>query len=92
MKEVCIHGHFYQPTRVNPWTDQVEAQPSAAPFANWNERIHAECYAPNASAQLLGDGITRAARNNYSSITFDFGPTLLPVSYTHLTLPTKRIV
>ena len=77
MKEVCIHGHFYQPTRVNPWTDQVEAQPSAAPFANWNERIHAECYAPNASAQLLGDGITRAARNNYSSITFDFGPTLL---------------
>ncbi len=77
MKEICIHGHFYQPTRENPWTGVVEEQPSAAPFPNWNERISAECYAPNMAAQLCDDVITRAVRNNYASLTFDFGPTLL---------------
>lgn len=62
---ICIHGHFYQPSRENPWLNEIEAQPSAAPFHNWNERITEECYAPNA-------GVT-----NYSRISFDFGPTLL---------------
>jgi len=77
VREVCIHGHFYQPTRENPWTGVVEAQPSAAPFRDWNERISAECYAPNTAAQLLVGATTRAVRNNYASMTFDFGPTLL---------------
>ncbi|MEE2755220.1 MAG: 4-alpha-glucanotransferase [Myxococcota bacterium] len=78
MREICIHGHFYQPTRVNPWTNRIEPQPSAAPFLDWNERITAECYAPNAAARLLDEqGRTRGTRNTYGYINFDFGPTLL---------------
>ena len=65
MTALVIHGHFYQPPRENPWTGEVEPEPDAAPFHDWNERIHAECYAPNAVA------------NNYAHINFNFGPTLL---------------
>lgn len=77
MRYVCIHGHFYQPPRENPWIDAVEAQDSAAPYHDWNARITAECYWPNAAARLLGHGnrIT-AIVNNYASISFNFGPTL----------------
>ena len=78
MREICIHGHFYQPTRVHPWTDRVEPQPSAGPFWDWNHRIAAESYAPNAAARLLDEqGRTRTVRNTYASMNFDFGPTLL---------------
>lgn len=63
MSALVIHGHFYQPPRENPWTGEVEPEPSAAPFHDWNERIHAECYAPNV--------------RNYPNISFNFGPTLL---------------
>lgn len=78
MREICIHGHFYQPTRVHPWTDRVEQQPSAGPFRDWNHRIAAESYAPNAAARLLDEqGRTRTVRNTYASMNFDFGPTLL---------------
>ena len=78
MIQICIHGHFYQPSRVNPWTDQWAQQPSAAPFYDWNSRISAECYAPNSAARLLDEnGRTRATRNNYRFMSFDFGPTLL---------------
>lgn len=79
MTALIIHGHFYQPPRENPWTGEVEAEPSAAPYHDWNERIHAECYAPNASV------------NNYARISFNFGPTLLswlelhhPDTYQHI--------
>ncbi|HJT67087.1 MAG TPA: DUF3536 domain-containing protein [Pyrinomonadaceae bacterium] len=65
MPALIVHGHFYQPPRENPWTGEVEAEPSAAPYHDWNERIHDECYAPNAAA------------NNYARINFNFGPTLL---------------
>jgi len=64
-KALVVHGHFYQPPRENPWTGEVEAEPTAAPYHDWNERIHDECYAPNATA------------NNYARISFNFGPTLL---------------
>src|SRR5262245_30071589 len=75
---LCIHGHFYQPPRENPWLEAVELQDSAYPYHDWNERINAECYAPNGSARIL-DGEGRIARlvNNYARISFNFGPTLL---------------
>jgi hypothetical protein len=73
MRYICLHGHFYQPPRDNPWRPgHIEAQPSAEPFHDWNERIDAECYAPNARAKV-GDKTV----NNYERISFDFGPTLL---------------
>lgn len=79
MTALIIHGHFYQPPRENPWTGEVEREPSAAPFHDWNERIHNECYAPNAAA------------DNYAKISFNFGPTLLswlerahPETYRHV--------
>lgn len=77
-RHVCIHGHFYQPPRENPWLEAIEVQDSAYPYHDWNERITAECYAPNASARIL-DAEGRIARivSNYSSISFNFGPTLL---------------
>ncbi|HZR19962.1 MAG TPA: DUF3536 domain-containing protein [Verrucomicrobiae bacterium] len=77
-KFICIHGHFYQPPRENPWLESVEVQDSAAPYHDWNERITMECYAPNASARIM-DGANRIEEitNNYSKISFNFGPTLL---------------
>src|SRR5436189_297250 len=50
---ICIHGHFYQPPRENPWLEAVETQDSAHPYHDWNERITAECYEPNASSRIL---------------------------------------
>ncbi|MBX3746878.1 MAG: DUF3536 domain-containing protein [Verrucomicrobiae bacterium] len=77
-KYLCLHGHFYQPPRENPWLEGVELQDSAHPYHDWNERITAECYAPNAMARLLdGDGRIVDIVNNYSRISFNFGPTLL---------------
>ena len=77
-RSVCIHGHFYQPPRHNPWTGLIDPQPSAAPFPDWNARVAAECYTPNSQAkQLDGDGVVRRVVNNYASMSFNFGPTLL---------------
>jgi alpha-amylase/alpha-mannosidase (GH57 family) len=61
---LCIHGHFYQPPRENPFTGVIPAEPGAEPFSNFNEKIHTECYKPNAE---LG---------NFELISFNFGPTL----------------
>lgn len=75
---ICIHGHFYQPPRENPWLDQVEVQDSASPYHDWNERITRECYAPNTRARLLdGHGQIINLVNNYAWMSFNFGPTLL---------------
>ena len=77
-KYICIHGHFYQPPRVNPWLEVVEVQDSAAPFHDWNARVTAECYAPNAEARILcAEGTITKIANNYNLISFNFGPTLL---------------
>lgn len=78
MRHVCIHGHFYQPARENPWTGVVELQDAAAPDHDWNARITTECYARNAAARILDDAgrIIRIV-NNYAGISFDVGPTLL---------------
>ena len=75
---LCIHCHFYQPPRENPWLEAVEIQDSAYPYHDWNERITAECYAPNSAARILdGEGHIVKIVNNYSRISFNFGPTLL---------------
>jgi alpha-amylase/alpha-mannosidase (GH57 family) len=75
---VCIHGHFYQPPRENPWLDEVELQDSAYPYHDWNERITAECYAPNTAARVLDqDSHIGDIINNYSRMSFNIGPTLL---------------
>ena len=75
---LCVHAHFYQPPRENPWLEAVEVQDSAYPYHDWNERITAECYAPNAACRILdGEGRIVDITNNYAKISFNFGPTLL---------------
>lgn len=75
---LCIHGHFYQPPRENPWLEGIELQDSAAPYHDWNERVTAECYAPNSAARILNaEGRIAKIVNNYSGISYNFGATLL---------------
>ncbi len=77
-KFICIHGHFYQPPRENPWLETVELQDSAAPYHDWNERITTESYAPNTTARILDEtGRIAEITSNYAKISFNFGPTLL---------------
>lgn len=75
---ICVHGHFYQPPRENPWLEVVEEQDGAYPYHDWNTRITAECYAPNARARVLDDqGRIVRLINNYARLSFNIGPTLL---------------
>jgi alpha-amylase/alpha-mannosidase (GH57 family) len=75
---VTVHGHFYQPPRENPYLDAIERQPGAAPFHDWNERIHHECYRPNAFARVLNNrGELVGIVNNYEYMSFNIGPTLM---------------
>ena len=76
-RAICVHGHFYQPPRENPWTGLVDREPSAAPWDNWNERITDECYAPNTAALVHEPGGGTSQRNNFASISFNVGPTLM---------------
>jgi alpha-amylase/alpha-mannosidase (GH57 family) len=77
-KYICIHGHFYQPPRENAWLEVIEVQDSAHPYHDWNERVSAECYAPNtASRILIENGVITNIVNNYIRISFNYGPTLL---------------
>src|ERR1700757_4097458 len=89
MGYICIHAHFYQPPRENPWLEAVEQQESAHPYHDWNERITAECYSTNGASRIVNSAnqIVRIS-NNYSRMSFNFGPTLLswlaefaPVTY-----------
>jgi alpha-amylase/alpha-mannosidase (GH57 family) len=75
---ICIHGHFYQPPRENAWLEVIEVQDSAHPYHDWNERVSAECYAPNTASRILNQSghITNIV-NNYARISFNYGPTLL---------------
>ena len=75
---ICIHGHFYQPPRENPWLEAIELQDPAYPYHDWNEKITAECYATNAKSRILDErGLIVQIVNNYAKISFNFGPTLL---------------
>jgi len=75
---ITIHGHFYQPPRENPYINEIERQESAAPFHDWNARIHHECYRPNAFSRIeRRDGKIVKIVNNYEYMSFNMGPTLL---------------
>ena len=75
---ITIHGHFYQPPRENPYINEIERQESAAPFHDWNARIHHECYRPNAFSRIeRSDGKIVKIVNNYEYMSFNMGPTLL---------------
>lgn len=75
---ICIHGHFYQPPRENPWLEMIDRQDLAAPYHDWNARISAECYRPNGMSRILdSEGRVVRLSNNYSRMSFNFGPTLL---------------
>ena len=78
-KYICIHGHFYQPPRENAWLEVIEVQDSAHPYHDWNERISAECYGPNSASRILSsnNSVIKNILNNYTRISFNFGPTLL---------------
>lgn len=90
---LIIHGHFYQPPRENPWIDQVEREPGAEPFHDWNERIFFECYRPNSYARILDDqGRVERIVNNYVHLSFNFGPTLLSWLERHHTITYGRIL
>jgi alpha-amylase/alpha-mannosidase (GH57 family) len=90
---VVIHGHFYQPPRENPWIEQVEVEAGAHPYHDWNARIAAECYTPNASARIYdGQGRILNIINNYEKISFNFGPTLLAWLEAHAPLTYERLL
>lgn len=90
---LCVHGHFYQPPRENPWLEDIEIQDSAHPFHNWNERIARECYGPNAASRVLDtEGRITQLINNYEHISFNFGPTLLSWMENHAPDIYRRIV
>ena len=78
MSSVVIHGHFYQPPREDPFLDEVETEPSATPFHDWNQRIERECYRAVVAARVASsDGRIERLVNTLESISFNFGPTLL---------------
>ncbi len=92
-KYLTLHGHFYQPPRENPWTEVIDRQPSAHPEHDWNERINAECYFPNAFARILDDsGRITEIINNYTLLNFNFGPTLLSWLEIHAPRVYKRVL
>jgi len=75
---ICVHGHYYQPPRESPWLEAIQLQDSAYPYHDWNERVSAESYAPNARSRILNnDGQIVQITNNYARTSFNFGPTLL---------------
>ena len=93
MTALIIHGHFYQPPRENPWTGKVEREPGAYPYHDWNERIHDECYGPNAFAHIVGENNRiEQTGNNYAHINFNFGPTLLSWLESHHPKTYRRIL
>ncbi len=77
-RHICIHGHFYQPSRANPWLETIEIQEDAYPYHDWNEKINEQCYSANSSSHILdGDKKIKKIFNNYSRMSFNFGPVLL---------------
>ncbi len=93
MKHACVHGHFYQPPRENPWTGRIERQSSAGEDHDWNARIARECYRPNSAARIMGsDNTVLRTVNNYAWMSFNFGPTLLNWMESHEAETYRRIL
>src|SRR5712692_7929587 len=90
---IVIHGHFYQPPRENPWLEAVEIQDGAAPYHDWDERVTAECYAPNTAARRVDDD-NRIVDivDNFERISFNVGPTLMAWLARHAPAVHERIV
>jgi hypothetical protein len=63
-RSLVVHCHFYQPPREDPLTGKIPVEEGAQPFHDWNEKIHATCYLPNAQI------------GNIQQCSFDVGPTL----------------
>ena len=90
---LVVHGHFYQPPRENPWTEEVAREPSAAPAHDWNERITAECYRPNGAARVVDErNRILALVDNYRLLSFNVGPTLTSWLSVHAPDVLERIV
>ena len=90
---LVVHGHFYQPPRENPWTEELAREASAAPYHDWNARIDAECYRPNGVARVFDDaGRVVDIVNNYANLSFDVGPTLLSWLEVHDPQTYRRIL
>ena len=92
-KYLAIHGHFYQPPRENPWLEAIELQESASPCHDWNERVCAECYTPNSVSRIV-DSRNKILDivNNYTKMSFNFGPTLLSWMESYAPLTYERII
>ena len=92
-KYLTIHGHFYQPPRENPWLEAIELQDSALPFHDWNERVNLECYNPNSASRIV-DNKNKVLDivNNYSLMSYNFGPTLLSWMEKHAPKTYERII
>lgn len=92
-RHLCIHGHFYQPPREDPWQGDVLPEGSAAPAHDWNERIHRESYAPLAWARRLdANGRIADIMNCYEWMSFNVGPTLLRWMDRHAPDTLRRMV
>jgi alpha-amylase/alpha-mannosidase (GH57 family) len=90
---LAVHAHFYQPPRENPWTEEVQREPSAAPFHDWNARIAAECYRPNAFARVVdAEARVLSLVNNYEHLSFNVGPTLMSWLERHQPVVYARIL
>jgi alpha-amylase/alpha-mannosidase (GH57 family) len=75
---ICVHAHFYQPPRENPWLEAIEHQDSAFPYHDWNAKVTDECYEPNSTSRILdADNRISEIVNNYAKISCNFGPTLM---------------
>ncbi len=80
LQAFSVHAHFYQPPREDPLTGVIPQEAGAAPYSNWNERIHAECYRPNAEL------------HNFEHISFNIGPTLTAWMQNHDPTTLQKIV
>ncbi len=72
MSILCIHCHFHQPPRENPYLGLIPIEQSAQPFENWNERIFRESYLPNLYAHYRKEGRILKIVNNYEYVSFNF--------------------